>query len=417
MEVKLKMDSNVNKEDHDYALGHVHSKDKKGFLSMFVVMLGFTFFSASMLTGGNLGTGLTLKEFFIAVLLGNLILACYTGLLAYIGADTGLSMHLLARYSFGEKGSYLASFITSITQIGWFGVGIAMFAIPVANRFNINLYLLVAVTGLLMTATAYFGMKSLTILSAIAVPAIAILGSTSAVMATNSVGGVQGLMNIEPTSKMAMVTAVTLCVGSFISGGTATPDFARFSKNRKVAVGTTVAASYIVNPLMFLFGAVGAMVTGNSDIADVMFSQGLVIPAILVLGLNIWTTNDNAIYTSGLGLSNITKLPKKQMVIIGGLIGTVGSIWLNNNFTAFLTFLNSMLPPVGGIIIADYFFIKKRKYDNIENAKFKNVNWIAIIAFLVGFIVANVVTVGVIALNAILTTMIVYVIGTKITEK
>lgn len=419
MEVKLKMDSNVNKEDHDYALGHVHSKDKKGFLSMFVVMLGFTFFSASMLTGGNLGTGLTLKEFFIAVLLGNLILACYTGLLAYIGADTGLSMHLLARYSFGEKGSYLASFITSITQIGWFGVGIAMFAIPVANRFNINLYLylLVAVTGLLMTATAYFGMKSLTILSAIAVPAIAILGSTSAVMATNSVGGVQGLMNIEPTSKMAMVTAVTLCVGSFISGGTATPDFARFSKNKKVAVGTTVVAFFIGNSLMFLFGAVGAMVTGNSDIADVMFSQGLVIPAILVLGLNIWTTNDNAIYTSGLGLSNITKLPKKQMVIIGGLIGTVGSIWLNNNFTAFLTFLNSMLPPVGGIIIADYFFIKKRKYDNIENAKFKNVNWIAIIAFLVGFIVANVVTVGVIALNAILTTMIVYVIGTKITEK
>ena len=411
MEVKLKMDSNVNKEDHDYALGHVHSKDKKGFLSMFVVMLGFTFFSASMLTGGNLGTGLTLKEFFIAVLLGNLILACYTGLLAYIGADTGLSMHLLARCS------YLASFITSITQIGWFGVGIAMFAIPVANRFNINLYLLVAVTGLLMTATAYFGMKSLTILSAIAVPAIAILGSTSAVMATNSVGGVQGLMNIEPTSKMAMVTAVTLCVGSFISGGTATPDFARFSKNKKVAVGTTVVAFFIGNSLMFLFGAVGAMVTGNSDIADVMFSQGLVIPAILVLGLNIWTTNDNAIYTSGLGLSNITKLPKKQMVIIGGLIGTVGSIWLNNNFTAFLTFLNSMLPPVGGIIIADYFFIKKRKYDNIENAKFKNVNWIAIIAFLVGFIVANVVTVGVIALNAILTTMIVYVIGTKITEK
>lgn len=359
MEVKLKMDSNVNKEDHDYALGHVHSKDKKGFLSMFVVMLGFTFFSASMLTGGNLGTGLTLKEFFIAVLLGNLILACYTGLLAYIGTDTGLSMHLLARYSFGEKGSYLASFITSITQIGWFGVGIAMFAIPVANRFNINLYLLVAVTGLLMTATAYFGMKSLTILSAIAVPAIAILGSTSAVMATNSVGGVQGLMNIEPTSKMAMVTAVTLCVGSFISGGTATPDFARFSKNKKVAVGTTVVAFFIGNSLMFLFGAVGAMVTGNSDIADVMFSQGLVIPAILVLGLNIWTTNDNAIYTSGLGLSNITKLPKKQMVIIGGLIGTVGSIWLNNNFTAFLTFLNSMLPPVGGIIIADYFFIKK----------------------------------------------------------
>ena len=292
-----------------------------------------------------------------------------------------------------------------------------MFAIPVANRFNINLYLLVGITGILMTATAYFGMKSLTLLSAIAVPAIAILGSTSAIMATNSVGGVQGLMNIEPTTKMALVTAVTLCVGSFISGGTATPDFARFSKNKKVAVSTTVIAFFIGNSLMFLFGAVGAMVTGNSDIADVMFSQGLVIPAILVLGLNIWTTNDNAIYTAALGLSNITKLPKKHMVIIGGLIGTVGAIWLNNNFTAFLTFLNSMLPPVGGILIADYFFVKKRKYDTIEKTEFKNINWVAIVSFLAGFIVANVVTVGVIALNAIITTMLVYVVGTKITNK
>ena len=417
MEETIKVKENTKGHDNEYELSHVDKKDKKGFLSMFFVMLGFTFFSGSMLTGGNLGTALSLKEFFIAVLIGNLILACYTGTLAYIGADSGLSMHLLARYSFGEKGSYLASFITSITQIGWFGVGIAMFAMPIANRFNINLYLLVGITGLLMTGTAYFGMKSLTILSAIAVPAIAILGSTSAAVAANSVGGVQGLMNIDPTNKMALVTAVTLCVGSFISGGTATPDFTRFSKNKKVAVSTTVIAYFIGNSLMFLFGAVGAMVTGNSDIADVMFSQGLVVPAILVLGLNIWTTNDNAIYTAGLGLANITKLPKRGLVIIAGLVGTVGAIWLNNNFTAFLTFLNSMLPPIGGIIMADFFFIKKRKYDNIENVKFVKVNWVAIIAFLAGFIVANVVQVGIIALNAIITTMLVYIIGMKITKK
>ena len=105
------------------------------------------------------------------------------------------------------------------------------------------------------------------------------------------------------------------------------------------------------------------------------------------------------------------------MVIICGLIGTVGAIWLNNNFVGFLTFLNSMLPPVGGIIIADYFFIKKRKYDNIEKTEFKMINWIAIISFLAGFIVANIVSVGIIALNAIITTMLVYVIGTKLVNK
>ena len=407
------MNKDSIKKDSDYALSHVDNNHKKGFFSMLVVMLGFTFFSASMLTGGTLGTGLTFKNFFIAVLIGNLILSIYTGILAYIGSKTSLSMHLLTRYSFGEKGSYLASFITSITQIGWFGVGITMFAIPTSNRFGINVYLLVAITGVLMTSTAYFGMKSLTILSAIAVPSIAILGSTSIFLAVNSVGGVNSLFNIEPINELSLITAITLCVGSFISGGTVTPDFTRFSKNKKVAVSTTIIAFFIGNSLMFLFGAIGAMVTGNSDVTDVMFSQGLVIPAILVLGLNIWTTNDNALYTAGLGLSNITKINKKTLVLISGFIGTVFSIWLNNNFVGFLNFLNSMLPPVGGIIISDYFFIRKQNYLNINDMKFEKVNWISIISFLCGFIFSNIIPFGITALNSIFITIIVYVIGTK----
>lgn len=411
------MKKTISLNNNDYELSSVSSKDKKGFFSMLVIMLGFTFFSASMMTGGTLGTGLDFKSFILAVAIGNLILAIYTGLLSYIGSSTGLSMHLLTRYSFGEKGSYLASFITSITQIGWFGVGISMFAIPIANRFNINVYVLVGITGILMTSTAYFGIKSLTILSAIAVPAIAILGITSAFMAADSVGGISGLMNITPVEKISLISAISLCIGSFISGGTVTPDFTRFSKSKISAVSTTVIAFFIGNSLMFLFGAIGAMVTGNAEIADVMFSQGLIIPAIIVLGLNIWTTNDNALYTSGLGLSNITKISKKKLVLISGLIGTVGAIWLNNNFIGFLTFLNSMLPPVGGIIIADFFFINKCKYEKIENVKFKSINPVAIVSFLIGFSTAHLIQFGITAINVLIITIISYVIGMKLFYK
>ena len=376
------MDKN-KMSDIDYSLSSVDPNDRKGF-------------------------------FLKSILIGNLILSIYTGLLSYIGSDTGLSLHLLTKYSFGLKGSYLPSFITSITQIGWFGVGISMFAIPISNRFNINLYVIVLITGILMTSTAYFGMKSLTILSAIAVPAIAILGGLSLFIAIQSIGGFGKLYSITPTNPMNLITAITLCIGSFISGGTVTPDFTRFSRTKKIAVSTTVIAFFIGNSLMFLFGAIGAMVTGNSDIADVMFSQGLIIPAIIVLGLNIWTTNDNAIYTAGLGLSNITKVKKSKLVLISGLIGTLGSIWINNNFTAFLTLLNSMLPPIGGVVIADYFFIKKLKYNKIEVTKFKEINPIAIISFIIGFLVSNFISFGIPAINAIISTIIVYIIGMKI---
>ena len=46
---------------------------------------------------------------------------------------------------------------------------------------------------------------------------------------------------------------------------------------------------------MFVFGAVGGSVTGQADIFYIMIAQGLALPAIIVLGLNIWTTADNGL--------------------------------------------------------------------------------------------------------------------------
>lgn len=405
-----------NHQDHDYSLAAVSEEGKKGFWPMFSIMVGFTFFSASMWTGGTLGTGMTFKNFLIGVLLGNLILGVYTGFLAYIGSDTGLSAHLLSRYSFGEKGSYIVSGILGITQVGWFGVGIAMIAIPVHKITGINLNVLIALGGLFMTASAYFGIKSLAIMSHIAVPAITILGSLSVIRAVNSVGGMTQLVAIEPTSQISMVTALTMCVGSFISGGTTTPDFIRFSKNKKIGVSTTVMAFFLGNSLMFIFGAIGAMATGFADISDVMFSQGLIAPALIILGLNMWTTNDNAIYTAGLAFSNITKIPKNKVIIVLGIAATAGSMVLYNNFQSFLTSLGTFIPPVGGIIIADYIINDKKRYKNFQNEVFEKINIYAVISMVLG-VAAAIYIPGIPPINGVFTSAVCYVVSTKFIKK
>ena len=114
-----------------------------------------------MWTGGTLGTGLSYNDFFLAVLFGNLLLGIYTAFLGFIGAKTGLSthLHLLARYSFGVKGSWLPSLLLGGTQVGWFGVGVAMFAIPVGKATGIDVNILIAISGLLMTLTIFFGIS------------------------------------------------------------------------------------------------------------------------------------------------------------------------------------------------------------------------------------------------------------------
>ena len=122
------------KFDVDYTGRPVDHARRKSTLSMFMIMLGFTFFSASMWVGQNLAAGLDWWGFIWAMLVGGAILAAYTGALGWIGAESGLSLDMLARRSFGSKGSWLPSAMISFTQIGWFGVGLAMFAIPVAKE-------------------------------------------------------------------------------------------------------------------------------------------------------------------------------------------------------------------------------------------------------------------------------------------
>lgn len=396
------------KTSGEYEFTHVALHSRRGFWTMLVIMLGFSFFSASMWAGGRLGTALTAPMFLLSVLIGNLLLGLYTGSLAYVAAKTGLSTHLLAHYSFGQKGSYLPSFLLGFTQVGWFGVGVAMFAIPVQKVLpEVPLWVLIWASGLLMTATAWFGIKALTILSAIAVPAIAILGSVSVNRAFTDFGGISAWFDIIPTESMSFTTAIGICIASFISGGSLTPDFTRFAKTPKISVSTTVMAFFIGNSLMFFFGAVGAAFYQQSDISDVMFKQGMIVWAIIVLGLNIWTTNDNAIYGSGLGFANITKMPKKVFVLINGVIGTGLSYFLYNNFVEWLNFLNILIPSVGGVLLADFFLVHKRQYLNMDKHKFCSIRWSAIIAWGLGAL-ASFTLPGIASLNSVLVSMFSY---------
>ena len=412
----------MKKTDVDYTGRAVDRAGRKSNLSMFMVMLGFTFFSASMWVGQQLAAGLDWWGFVWALLLGGIILAAYTGSLGFIGAESGLSLDMLARRSFGTKGSYLPSAMISFTQIGWFGVGLAMFAIPVAKELmGLDVtpdhmpwqgYLLVAIAGVLMTASAYFGIKSLTIISYIAVPAVAILGTLAMILAVKR--GDMGLIEqfSQGAKDLGVIAGAGLVVGSFVSGGTATPNFTRFAKNAKVGLWTTVVAFFIGNSLMFLFGAVSSIYAGGNDIFEVMLNLNLFYLAVLVLGLNIWTTNDNALYTGGLGLSNIFGLSKKTMVIISGIIGTLAAVWLYWNFCDWLNVLNCTLPPVGIILILHYFMNRKAYAE--DTLKEKKVDWFAIAGVVLGAVVANLVKWGFPAINGMAVAAVCFLIGQKL---
>ena len=403
------------KKDVDYAEQAVPAEGRKGFLTMFMIMLGFTFFSASMWAGQQMAEGLDFWGFLKSLVLGGAILGAYTGLLGYVGAKTGLSMDLMARKAFGEKGSCLSSAMISFTQIGWFGVGIAMFAIPVAKEIfgdsTLAMWILVLLAGGCMIASAYFGIESLTIISYIAVPLVGILGTVAMVMAVSRGDGTIIDQFAKSSGSLSIIGGAGLVIGSFVSGGTATPNFTRFAKDAKSGTIATVVAFFIGNSLMFFFGAISYIFVGGNDIFEVMINLNLFYMAILVLGLNIWTTNDNALYSAGLGLANIFHQKKKPMVLISGIIGTLLSVWLYYNFCNWLNILNCTLPPVGIILVLSY-FTDKKAYET-DALPSKEVNWFAVAGVILGAIVANVVPFGIPSINGMAVAALCYLIGRR----
>ena len=120
------------------------------------------------------------------------------------------------------------------------------------------------------------------------------------------------------------------------------------------------------------------------------------------------------LYTCGLGLSNITKLPKRPMVLASGVIGTITSIWLYNNFISYLNILNGTLPPLGAIIILDY-FLHKGNY-TADSVVTRQVNWGAILGVVAGALVGNLVSWGIASVNAMVVACVIYFIFDRLVK-
>ena len=69
----------TQKKDVDFQSTAVSREARRSNLTMFMIMMGFTFFSASMWVGQNMAQGLNFADFVAATILGGIILGAYTG--------------------------------------------------------------------------------------------------------------------------------------------------------------------------------------------------------------------------------------------------------------------------------------------------------------------------------------------------
>jgi cytosine permease len=346
--------------DPDYPIDPVPTHARRSLFSVSIVLLGFTFFTPTMLAGAQIGTAFPASTLFWILALGSAVLGIYVGAIGGIGARTGLTTVMMCRYAMGTRGAKFASLLLGGTQIGWYGVtvatlsGLTMAALEWEGRGTEIVLMIVG--GAVMGVTAYYGYKGMYALSIVSVPLLLVLAGWVTWRSFDEVGGWTGLSAIEPTDTMPLAVAVTVIVGTFASGGTQAPNWTRFARTPLSGFLTCLVAFLIGEFLMLFFGAIGALSFGEGDFVLVLYQLGLVGWGLVFLVANLWTTNDNTAYNFGVAGAEIANSRSKKPFVIGGVIlGTLLAITgIYDNLIEYLVWLGILIPPVGGVVIGDF---------------------------------------------------------------
>ena len=101
------------------------------------------------------------------------------------------------------------------------------------------------------------------------------------------------------------------------------------------------------------------------------------------------------------------------MTTIAGLVGTIlAAAGILNYLTGFLTILASLLPPVAGVIIADYWIVGKG--NKVAFSAVKGINIPGLLSYIIGaavaYLTANVWVFFVAPVNGIIVSMLAYLL-------
>lgn len=379
----------------------IKPEQRQSWLSIAMVWAGGMICVPCLMIGGVLaGGGLSIPEILVSILLGYGLICAYMIMIGMQACDTGLPVAVLATGSLGEKGGrYIISTLLALACIGWFGIQSATcgasFASMVATMLGQSAPSTAFVTissivwGVIMLLTACLGFKGLKWLNYVAVPLLVVV-CIYGVVAGIAKNGTAGLNNYSPEASQGLVFGISMVVASFALGGVISGDYCRFAKNRGDVVKSSLVGVIPAGLFMLMIGAIMSLVTGQYDISAILSSVGVPFLGLVALVLATWTTNVTNAYSGGLALSNLLGFDESKFKITTGVAGAVGTllaaVGLLGKFAAFLSLMSALIPPLAGVIIADYWLIGNGKKANFHTRK--GFYAPGVIAFLAGALLA-----------------------------
>jgi NCS1 family nucleobase:cation symporter-1 len=381
-----------------------------------------------MLASGLIAGGMNWWQAIGTILLGNVIVLIPMLLNAHAGTKYGIPFPVFVRASFGVRGANVPAVLRALVACGWFGIqtwigGQAIHSMlviiwPAFAQSASGIWICFFAFWALNIFVIWRGIEAIKWLEGVSAPFMLGVGLLLLWWITGQAGGFGPILSSPGKFKTTaefmafFIPSLTGMVGFWATVALNIPDFTRYAKSQRDQVWGQALG---LPAAMTLYAFIGVAVTSASI---VIFGEPVWDPVVLLGKFNrpfvafialiavlvaTLTTNVAAnVVSPSNDFSNLN--PRRISFRTGGLItGVIGIVlmpWkLLGDYSAYifgwLVGYSGLLGPIAGIMIADYFVLRKSELDAValyrRNGPYeysRGVNWRAMWALAAGIAVA-----------------------------
>lgn len=339
----------------------------------FVLWAGVAISLAEIWAGGFLAP-LGFWAGLAAILLGHAIGNTLMALAGVIGSEHGITSMVAVRPSFGIRGSALAAALNILQLIGW-----AAIMLIIGGRAGATLgksaggwlasdafWILAIGAGTLLWAL-WTGSPLWRILQGVSVAA---LGIVLVLMTAVAFGKLEPRpAAARPPGALGFMAGLDLVIAMPVSWMPLVADYARFARRTGAAFWNTWWGYFLVSSWMYLLGLQVTLLTGATDpggvILETLGTIGLAAPALFLVVFSTITSDFPDVYSATCSALNISQqLNGRTVMWIAGLLSiAVALVFPMEQYENFLFFIGAMFTPLFGVVLTDYFLLRRRRLD------------------------------------------------------
>ncbi|MFJ4896620.1 cytosine permease [Streptomyces sp. NPDC088727] len=406
----------------DYSLSRVPRDKRFGFWSMLLQWLAQSGSISQFTLGATIGVGMTFGNAFLAFTLGAVILEIVIFAIGLAGMREGLATPMLTRWvGFGRNGSALVSFVIAVSLVGWFGVQNTIFGNSVSALVGGPSWMWCVLAGIAITALVIFGFKYMANFAKIVTPLFFAMVAWSVINTLKDHSFSDLIHSPPPGDTIPLAVAATAIAGGYMTGAIVSPEMTRYNRKGSHVFLQSASSMILSEYIVGLTGVLLGHLVKSNEVSHIVLSTSGAFGVIVVL-MSTAKINDWNLYGSSLGVVNFfqvvfgKRVHRGAVTIVLGIAGTLlSAVGIMTHFTEFLTILGVAIPPIGGIIVAEYWVVKKMRKPLDETRESQTLpktspTWVpmSIVIWIAAFCVGKFYDGGIPALNSLATAFVLY---------